>query len=174
MKEAIGGVSLFNIVIVLVLIFTGYISLSINRSKAYNIKNEILNIIKNQGGVCTSDGILEGDICYNFKDQITNYFQEVGYRSGGNCKTEDGWMGYSRTGELVSNGQNASFCVRGVKVNQNSELPNALYYQVKVFYQLDLPILSSAFQFSLNGETTRIYNPNECGERHRDKYSWCE
>ena len=40
MKESIGGFSLFNIVIVFVILFTGYISLSINYSKAYNVKNE--------------------------------------------------------------------------------------------------------------------------------------
>ena len=42
MKEAFGGFSLFNIVIVFVLLFAGYISMSINYSKAYNVKNEIL------------------------------------------------------------------------------------------------------------------------------------
>ncbi len=171
MKEAIGGVSLFNIVIVLVLIFTGYISLSINYSKAYNVKNEILNIIRNQGGVCTADGVADGDICYNFKEQITDYFQEASYRSVGKCDSD--WVGYSRTGDLLGRGaNNAAFCVRGVKVNSGSELPNSLYYQVKIFYQLDLPVINSLFEFSILGETTRVYSPNECGLRAANYY-WC-
>ena len=41
MRESINSVPLFNIVIVFVFLFTGYVSLSINLSKAYNVKNEI-------------------------------------------------------------------------------------------------------------------------------------
>ncbi len=172
MKEAIGGISLFNIVIVLILLFTGYISLSINYSKAYNVKNEVLNVIRNQGGVCTADGVATGDICYNFKEQITDYFKEASYRATGDCGSD--WIGYTRTGDLLSRGaKNAAFCVKGIKVNANSELPNALYYQVRIFYQLDLPIINNIFNFSILGETTRVYQPNECDTRSANYY-WCE
>ena len=168
MKEAIGGISLFNIVIVFVLLFAGYISLSINYSKAYNVKNEILNIIRNQGGVCTSQNPSSTDNCYNFSEQITDYFREANYRSTGKC--EEGWVGYNREGLRDDN--NSAFCVNSIKVNSNSELPNALYYQVKVFYQLDLPIISSVIEFSIYGETGRIYEPNEC-EVDAAQYPWC-
>lgn len=167
MKESIGGVSLFNIVIVFVLLFAGYISLSINYSKAYNVKNEILNIIKNQGGVCTSSN-RDSNNCYLFAEQITDYFNEANYRSTGTC--DDGWVGYDREGQI--NNRNSAFCVRGIRANSNSELPNALYYQVKVFYQLDLPLISSIVEFSIYGETSRVYDPNEC-KIDRTRYEWC-
>lgn len=174
MKEAVGGFSLFNIVIIFVLVFTGYISLSINYSKAYNVKNEILNIIKNQGGVCTSDSPSSTNNCYNFAEQITDYFKEANYRSTGKC--DSGWVGYSRTGEYLEEGaKNAAFCVKGVPVYSNSELPNALYYQIKVFYQLDLPFINRIFDFSVLGETGRVYSPNECSyDRSRYSGLWCE
>ena len=168
MKEAVGGISLFNIVIVFVLLFAGYISLSINYSKAYNVKNEILNIIKNQGGVCTSS-TRDATNCYNFADQITSYFNDTNYRSTGSC--DEGWVGYNRSGLVVDNG-NAAFCIKAIRANSNSELPNALYYQVKVFYQLDLPIISSIIEFSIYGETGRIYDPNEC-RLNSSRYPWC-
>ncbi len=154
MRESIGGISLFNLVIVFVLLFTGYISLSINYSKAYNVKNELVNIIKNQGGICTEGA----DICNNFVDQIQDYFGEVSYHSHGTC--QEGWYGFKRDGSISRDG--AAFCVKGIPVSQNSELPNVVYYQVKVFYQLDLPILNSIFNFTVSGETSRIYSPNEC------------
>lgn len=166
MKEAIGGVSLFNIVIVFVLLFAGYVSMSINYSKAYNVKNEILNIIRNQGGVCTSTS--RNSDCYNFAVQITDYFNEANYRSTGQC--QEGWVGYNREGQIDYN--NSAFCVNAVKAESNSELPNALYYQVQVFYQLDLPIISSVFDLSIYGETSRIYEPNECME-DPSNYTWC-
>jgi len=172
MKEAVGGVSLFNIVILFVLLFTGYVSLSINYSKAYNIKNEILSIIRNQGGVCTSDSPSSGDNCYNFAEQITDYFKEAGYRAKGNCDTNDDWVGYTREGELLTDGKNAAFCVKGIRAESNSELPNALYYQIEVFYQLDLPIIYNTFKFTVTGETSRVYAPNECGSG--SVYPWCD
>lgn len=180
MKESLGGVSLFNIVIVLVILFTGYISFSINYSKAYNVKNEIINIIKNQGGVCTSSISSKGNICYNFKEQITDYFKEANYQSTGDCKAkakdeheyEYEWIGYTRTGDRDYDGKNSAFCVRAIKANSNSELPNALYYQVKVFYNLDVPVIHSLFEFAIIGETGRIYSPNEC-QQDVSGYAWC-
>lgn len=170
MKEAVGGFSLFNIVIVFVLLFAGYVSLSINYSKAYNVKNEIINIIKNQGGICTSSTASSDNNCYNFKEQITDYFQEANYRITHNC--EDGWVGFSRTGELLSDGKNAAFCVKVIAENSNSELPVAVYYQVKVFYQLDLPLINNLIELSITGETSRIYEPNEC-KTDCSIYSYC-
>lgn len=176
MKEAFGGFSLFNIVIVFVLLFAGYISMSINYSKAYNVKNEILNIIRNQGGVCTSQ-TPDAFNCYNFSEQISDYFKEANYRSTGVCNSDDetGWVGYNREG-LLDN-QNPAFCVKSIRANSNSELPNALYYQVKVFYQLDLPVIRSLFEFSIYGETARIYEPNECRDAKEGgdptSYPWC-
>ncbi|MDE5540032.1 MAG: hypothetical protein K2J20_06055 [Bacilli bacterium] len=168
MKESIGGISLFAIVIAFVLLFTAYICFSINYSKAYNIKNEIVNIIRNQGGVCTDINNTQS-ICYNFAEQIEDYFKEMNYRTTGKC--DDGWVGYSRTGEVIYDGKNAAFCVNAVSVIANSELPNALYYQVKVFYQLDLPVVNNVFQLSVVGETARIYEPNECA--YDTRYDWC-
>ena len=46
MKEAIGGVSLFQIVILFLLLFTGVMCLTINHSKAFGVKDEIINIIE--------------------------------------------------------------------------------------------------------------------------------
>ncbi len=166
MKESIGAFSLFNIVIVFVLIFAGYISMSINYSKAYNVKNELLNIIKNQGGVCSSSN--RNSECYAFSQQVTDYFQEANYRSTGVC--EDGWVGYNREGLLDSS--NSAFCVKAIEVRSNTELPNAVYYQVKVFYQLDLPIIRSFFEFSITGETGRVFEPNECAQQS-SQYEWC-
>ena len=44
MREAIGGNWLFNIVIFFVILFTGYLCLSINHTKAFNVKDDIVKI----------------------------------------------------------------------------------------------------------------------------------
>ena len=48
MREAIGGISIFQIVILFILLFTGVMCLTINHSKAFGVKDEIITIIENE------------------------------------------------------------------------------------------------------------------------------
>ena len=154
MKESIGGISLFNIVIVFVMVFTGYISLTINYSK------------RTPSSVASS-----GNNCYNFKDQIVDYFKETNYTSVGRC--DDDWYGYSRSGELLGLGsKKAAFCIKAIEAHATSELPDAVYYKVKMFYHLDLPVINRFWNFTVEGETTRVYAPNECD--FGGLYYWCD
>lgn len=171
MKESIGGVSLFTIVIVFIILFTGYISLSISHSKAFNVKNEIVNIIRNQGGVCTGTIANNTNNCYNFTEQITDFFKEVNYHGSGTC--DDGAIGFTKDGDLAGIGDRAAFCVEGVAANSEiSQFNHAVYYKIKVFWQLDLPIFNSLFNFAVEGETAVVYSPNECA-LNSNEYHWC-
>ena len=49
MREAIGGSWLFNIVIFFVILFTGYMCLSINHTKAFNVKDDIVKYQNEKG-----------------------------------------------------------------------------------------------------------------------------
>ena len=51
MREAIGGTWIFQIVIFFILLFTGYMCMSINHSKAFNVKNTIIKEIERAEGV---------------------------------------------------------------------------------------------------------------------------
>jgi len=170
MREAIGGISIFQIFIVFILLFTGYVCLSINYSKAYSVKNELLTIIKNQGGVCTTEDS-NSVLCENFQHLINNYLQQSGYRSTGKCDND--WEGFKRDGTHVARGENAAFCVRGINIaDSEGQLPTAVYYEVKVFYQIDIPIFRQVFNFSVKGETSRVYSPSECVSGSLN-YCWC-
>lgn len=161
MKEAIGGTWLFQIAIVFILMFTGYMCLSINHSKAFGIKSEIVESISRHGGV--------------EPNEIKDILRKASYRTRGSCKklkTTDGgeWTGYDRNGKRLGNDQNnATFCVRRVNVNSTNtgvnELPDMYYYQVRVFYQLDLPIFNSLFSFTVRGDTNILYFTGEGVDR---------
>ena len=169
MREAIGGTWLFNLVIFFVLLFAGYMCLSINYSKAFSVKDKIITEIERNGGIKNISSKDDETI-----KNITNYLVEVGYRNQGSCK--DYKYGCDRNGQCTdltnsSTGEYA-FCLSVVEANktfrdvvdETAEHPGEFiffnYYKVKVFYQLDLPVIRQMFNFSVNGDTRTLYNIN--------------
>ncbi len=155
MREAIGGTWLFQIVIVFVLLFSGFICLTINQSKAFNVKDRIIQTIQSHNGVeiygqCNND---DGALC-----EIAKYLTDSAYRTTGTCSS--GYQGYTREGKIASN-NNAAFCLARIQSETTEafagELPSVAYYRVEVFYQLDLPVFHDLFNFKVQGDTKTIY-----------------
>ena len=153
MKEAIGGLGLFQIVIFFLALFSGYLCLSVNSSKSYKVKDEIINIIEKHNGA-NSTAISE----------IQNYLTKVGYRSTGNCENDE--VGYGASG-MASYSRDALFCVKEVAVHsidseniETLQIPERSYYRVRVFFKLDLPVFGDAFAYDLSGDTRILYFPS--------------
>ncbi len=170
MREAIGGNFLFQIVILFLLLFTGVMCLTINHSKAYGVKDEIINIIENDS---LKDGVAyDGSLNDKTVDKIISYATETGYRITGNCGS--GYTGYKRDGKETS-GNDAIICIKAVNVSDSitddtikkcgtgcrmvdDDLPNMYYYTVKLFYQIDAPIIGNALNLTLKASTKTIYS----------------
>ncbi len=173
MREAVGGTWLFQIVIVFILLFAGFMALTINRSKAFNVKDRIIQTLQ------TYNGIQVGTECVNNEDNvlcdIASYLNESAYRTTGNCPDNvviNGntypYQGYTKDGKQTSS-NNAAFCIARIENHSTiassacggsgcitSELPSMIYYRVTVFYQLDLPIFHDVFNFKIQGDTKLI------------------
>lgn len=165
MKEAIGGVSIFQIVIVFILLFAGIMCLTINHSRAFGVKDEIINIIESTS---IGSGASSNELDSNTISQIVALLQESGYKIVGSCPS--GFTGYNRDGNPDNN--RSTFCVKANNVassfNNNARqicsrisncvvadnlYPKMVYYDVVLFYQLDIPLFSRAFSFQLKGST---------------------
>lgn len=163
MREAIGGTWLFNLVIFFVLLFTGYMCLSINYSKAFSVKDKIITEIERNGGIKDISNADKKDKTIN---NIAKYLQEVGYRTTGNCNGYD--YGCNREGICTSiasgSNSNYSYCLKEIKASdtytnaKDGEFIFVNYYKVKVFYQLDLPVIRQLFNFSIKGDTKLLYD----------------
>ncbi len=164
MREAIGGTWIFQIVIFFILLFTGFMCLTINQSKAYNVKSAMVDAIERYNGT-NLDDINTGDPAI---EEIVASLKERGYRTTGKCPNDINYgvgkriqyVGYDRDGHLSST--NVSFCIAKVPTHDDQphevdELPSMAYYKVVVFYQLDLPIFKNAFNFTLRSDT-RLLN----------------
>ena len=152
MREAIGSYWLTGIVITFIVLFTGYLCLSINMNKAYKVKNEIINIIQKNNGLDE-----------NALDQIQDYMTKVGYRTTGVCTVDDG-DGYSISGTAKTNNK-AVFCVKEMTTEYYTDnytaaqFPKNAYYQIKVFFSVDLPVVRQFFTFGLKGSTKKLFYP---------------
>ena len=171
MKEAIGGTSLFFIVIVILSVFAIYISLSVNWSTAYKVKDEIIFYIEKNKGVNS-----------NTIKEINAYLADVGYFNSGTCPSKNKkWKGYNITqGEKASS--NFQYCIIKVNLINNTESSackmqrdkktsttgkcnkdrgmKRSYYGVRTFFLLDLPIIRQ-LGLTIDGETKVVINPND-------------
>jgi hypothetical protein len=163
MRESISVTTIFQIVIIFILLFTAIMALTINNSNAFAVKNSLIRVIEQKNGL-----IYDGD---SLDQDIVDTLAEASYRSTGSCS--DGYTGYDRNGNVVYN--NAAICIR--KVEATSEIDsyiagelgdkvatgdfiNGIYYQIEVFFHLDLPLVNStvkSFNFRSKGETRLIY-----------------
>ena len=150
MREAIGGTWLFGLVITFIVFFASFLAVSINYSRAFNIKNEIVNIISKY----------EGDTPDSRK-AIADYLNNSGYLVPGKCPESDekgSYIGYDNKGDKVEGENSLSyFCIKKWSGN-NSSIERA-YYSAVIFFRIDLPIVGSLTTFSIKGETEPVFFP---------------
>ncbi|MDD4706044.1 MAG: hypothetical protein PHS24_02365 [Bacilli bacterium] len=144
MREAIGGTWIFGIVIVFIVLFSSYLAISVNYSKAFKVKNAIVSMIeKYEGHGAEVQGL------------IIKYNKEVGYGVSSNCGTRG--KGYDNV--TTNTGIRSRYCVKCTQANTSSESNrmHKSYYNVTVFFKLDLPIVGNIFVFPVTGETKPVY-----------------
>ena len=144
MRDSINGTWLFGLVVVFIMIFTSWLAISVNYSKAFQIMNGITSIIETH----------EGHQNQLARDSIEIYLNGQGYRVNGRCVP-------SRHGETFTTSNNATYCVRVLETpalgpDMAAPLPSS-YYLVTVFFRLDLPIMGHIFTFAVSGETKQVY-----------------
>lgn len=169
MKESISVTAIFQIFILFVLLFTAIMCLTINNSNAFGVKDEIINIIEYSNG-----NIFENtSMGRTLNDDIVEAIAAAQYRTTGEC--DDGYTGYQKDGTPVNSGEKAAICIREVDtikamedylksvpnlgnvVMSNDMFMEGKYYQIVVFYQLDIPIINQVYKMQTKGETKIIY-----------------
>lgn len=149
MREAIGGTWIFSIVIVFIVLFTSFLAISVNYSKAFKVKNGIVNIIEKREGI--SDATV---------DEISDYLNSVGYLVYSICpdyvasQSNESAHGFEASN---TNSRKFKYCI--ARTEDTSGNIKKTYYKVTVFFRVDLPIMGEIFTFPVTGETKPIYFP---------------
>ena len=140
MKESIGGTWLLGLVVIFIVLFASFIAVAINYTKAFRVKNEIINA---NGGQTT-------------EEKISDYLDRIGYNRGDlniGCPKEI-------YGEDAKTGDGNNYCYKLITTSEYS--PGSVkqgYYKVSTFVIIDLPMLfDGSFTVPVSGETKLLHN----------------
>lgn len=128
MREAIGSSLLFNLIIVFIVLMIAFLAGSLSYSKAFKVKNRIIDIIeKNEGYTDES------------KKEINESLGNMGYRvsSDKNCGPDD-----------ISGNTSYEYCVYEYTQKEGSK-----YYKVTTYMYFDIPVIGGLLHFPVSGET---------------------
>jgi len=149
MRESIGGTWLLGFVVFFVVLFSGYLAVSINYTKAFKVKNQIINLIEqNEGFRTTSLSNLSAATTDQLKmsdrteDKIYLYIRDIGYATTSIPESKCENRGDYHTG---------GYCIRKICTT------NGIYYKVTSFIKIELPLLWTSFTVPVSGETKTIY-----------------
>lgn len=159
MNEVSGSTWVLQIMVLLILIFACFLSLVLNYSKTFAVKNELLTIVEKYEGVTA-----------NSLDVINNYFVKSGYKNRGKCPTDSDWYGvidFEGNVEASRTGERYLFCFHEIKSVENvgNYEVSKVYYEVRLFYKFTLPVLGDLTTFRIKGRTnTFIGSDGRIGE----------
>ena len=149
MRQAIGTTWLMQLIIIFMLIFVAFLALTINFTKAFKIKNELINIIEK------NEGLTEGN--YGTIYFINNYLLNNGYMTKGSCEADE----YGKNTLSLDDTSMPTGAVKGEKyyycIKKTSYYttvyPNRAKYTIRIFFHFSLPVIGDIFTFSSEGTT---------------------
>ena len=157
MKEAIANAGIYNLVIIFVIILLAFFIGSLSYSKAFKVKNKIIEEIEKDQGYTT--GINDST-----EDRVEEWISSIGYRintgntrNTENCPTVTGNGG--ETGKLVNTDGDYQYCVYEFDTCTagSDKAKCGKYYRATAYMYFDVPILSGLLKLPISGETM-IFN----------------
>lgn len=148
MREAIGGSWLLGIVLTFIVLFAGFLAVSINYSRAFTVKNEVLNYIERNEGYSTTDNVTYNCTDLSTQCQIQKYLHKVSYTISDDVKCPDVFNDADGNSTYAKSG---GYCIKKTCTSAGS------YYTIATFVRIELPILWEAFTVPVTGQTMNIY-----------------
>ena len=148
MKEAIGGGWMLGFVSMFIVIFAAYLAISINYTKAFKVKNQVINIIEEHEGYTESNVVKAGntnkdDLASDnsTEGEVYRLLNEIGYAYDvDSCPDSNASL---RAG---------GYCIRKICSGLSS------YYKVTTFISIEIPLIGVDIKVPIKGETKVIFN----------------
>lgn len=152
MRQVIGSTWVLQLVIVFMLIFVGFLTLSINYTKAFKMKNEIITMLEKYEGAKDGENSSIG--------LVNNYLKYYNYSTMRGCETgEYGVANLDNPSvEPVISGKKYYYCIGKINAS-NSKFPQRARYEITIFFHFNLPVVGNLFTFTVSGTTIDINKP---------------
>ncbi len=155
MRDSINGVWVLGIVMVFMSIFVAYIAISINYSKAYTLKSEMVTIIEQYEGMNNTsiekiDALLRNN----------SYFNRLMCKSSDVSK-DPSVYGITNGHATLNPNTKQSYCVTRDYREATDGTETQFFYTVTVAFAFDLPLLGDILDFRVSGETNGLLYPND-------------
>ena len=146
MREAVGGTVVLNVALIFIVLINGYLAISVQYTKAFRVKNQIINIIEQYEGYTPAA-----------QDVIGDFIWEARYHPGVNTVTcPDGSLP-TPPGHL--------YCVERISAMTVGPNSGGNVYRVTTFLSLQLPfvgqLMETATGFNgipIRGETKLVFS----------------
>ncbi len=150
MREAFGGVFSLEILLAFVLLVNGYMAYSVNYTRAFRVKNKIIDIIEESEGYTTGAGKNTAE------SKISAYIDQVGYGVNGARKQSlRGQEGCSDEGYCVT-------CIKNTEINPSDDAYRGTSFRVETWVNIDIPVLNKFLPLGdwlrITGDTRTIYD----------------
>ena len=161
MRESIGSAYIFGICLTFIILFTAYLAISVNYSKAFRIKSNIVSMIEENEGYSG-----------NLESKIIDYLVSEGYTASGKCEPYigmkngyyDGWKLEKEIKIYDTASSNSNACIYRRTASTSDDIANCnSYYKVIAFFKFNVPVISYFSAFKVGGETKLIHDfANQC------------
>ena len=151
MRDAIGQVFALQVILAFVLLINGYMAYSVNYTRAFRVKNQIVNIIEQYEGptdeAMAKIGRYVDGMTYKVPQTLINNFRNNYSSNNGDATVscQDGWC----------------YIAHNVKTTGGDGEMNGTYYSVITFVNIDIPVINNLIGLgdflSISGETRTIY-----------------
>ena len=143
MKSAIGNSLLMSIAVTIMLVVIILFVSVIAYSKAYKIKNKIIEIIEKNEGYIT---VVDENGKNPMEEEINSFLYKSGYKTG-NYNNCSGVLADKEVNSIVHDG-GFNYCVGEKTLDDGSK-----YYVVITFVEFNFPLVGSISPITVSGET---------------------
>ena len=146
MRDAFGGIVNISMIVVFLVVVSGYLAFNVSYTKAFRVKNKIITTIEQYEGNCN-----DGSTCSGI---IDTYINNIGY-SHYKDKQVATTSGCTRIHEPSNNGYYIERCpATGDQDNQK------VYYKVITYIDINIPIVNQVMSglhvFDISGNSKLI------------------
>ncbi|MDO5393509.1 MAG: hypothetical protein Q4F33_02810 [Mycoplasmatota bacterium] len=147
MRDAFGGVANLVIIVVFLVLVSGYLAFNVNYTKAFRVKNKIISTFEQYEGQCAIDANNQCHI------QILEYMKQLGYDAPNFDLTGDGYT--------CGNG----YCFKKIDIakpatSSTDDTKDRAYFKVVTQINIDIPIINKILPglkiFQVSGDTKPI------------------